>query len=157
KLLLKRRRDRRRHRLGAGAGQRGAHLNGGEVDRRQIRHRQEPVRHEPERDQTQHDERRHDGPLDEQLGDVHGFTLLLLSLATTRLPATRRNCPVATTTSPGSMPFARTDSFSFAKATVTGFTSTVLSGFTRKTYVPCCPVWTACESTTMASFTVVSV
>ena len=47
-LLLERRRDRRRHRLRARAGQRRAHRDRREVDVRQIAHRQLPVRDDAE-------------------------------------------------------------------------------------------------------------
>src|SRR6185503_9659897 len=71
-------------------------------------------------------------------------------LMLTRAPGTSRICPSVTTVSPAVAPLASTVSLPFSRDTVTGRTSTVLSGLTTNTYGPCCPVWTAAAGTTTA-------
>ena len=72
-LLLQRRGDRRSHRLRAGAGQLGAHLDRREVDVGQLRDRQLAIGHDPEGEDADHDQQGHDRAADEDLGEVHAF------------------------------------------------------------------------------------
>ena len=70
-LLLERQRDRRGHRIGARAGQRGAHLNGGEVDRRQIADRELLIGERSEHEDAEHQQDRRDRARDEDRGEIH--------------------------------------------------------------------------------------
>ena len=70
-LLLERRRHGGRHRLGARAGERGAHRDRRVVDGGQVAHRELLVRDEAEQKDAGHDEGRHDRTPDEERGDAH--------------------------------------------------------------------------------------
>ena len=70
-LVLERRRDGRRHGLGAGAGQARGDQERGEVDVRQIADRQRAVRHQAEQRDGGHQQAGGDGTAYECFGDVH--------------------------------------------------------------------------------------
>ena len=148
-LPLERRRHRRRHGVGARAGQARRDLDGGEVHVGQVAHRQQAIGDDAEDEDARHDQRGHDGPPDEELG-AHALT-------STRAPGTSRSWPSVTTRSPAERPLVITVSRPSISPGVTGRDSTVRSGLTTKTYGPCCPVWMACDGTTRASVSVVSV
>ena len=83
---LERRRDGRSHRLGAGAGERGVDLDGGEVDARQGRDRQERVRREAREQQRRREQGRSDWAPDERTRDRHRIGARCSRHATRALP-----------------------------------------------------------------------
>ena len=72
-LALERRRDVVGHRVRAGAGVVGLHLDDRVVHGGQVVHRQLPVAEDAEQHHRGGEDRRHDRPADERLGQVHGF------------------------------------------------------------------------------------
>ena len=74
-LLFERRRHRRGHRVGAGAGVVDRHHDGREVDIGQRRHRQQPVGADAEHQDPQHQQGGGDRPADKGFRDVHGQRL----------------------------------------------------------------------------------
>src|SRR5581483_3753752 len=123
KLALQRRRHGGCHRLRIRPGQLGGHLNGREVDVGQVADGQRTISGNAEEQDADHDERRHHRPGDEDLVDVHDFTL-------TFAPGASRSWPSVTTVSPGATLPCTTTRLSTARPTVTGRNSTVESDFT---------------------------
>ncbi len=70
-LLLERRRDRRRHRVRAGAGIIDRHHDGRKIDVRQRRDRQQAVGADAEHQHAQHHQRGRDRPADKRFRNAH--------------------------------------------------------------------------------------
>ena len=104
-LLLERRRNRRSHRLRAGAGQLGGHLDGRKIDVRQRRDRQQAVRGEAEDQDAGHHQHRHHRPTDPDFAEVHEASAPGFAICT-RTFGPSRSCPRVTTRSPGCRPWA---------------------------------------------------
>jgi len=98
-----------------------------EVDRGQGADREQPVGRDAEDQDAHHDEDRHDGAPDEDLGNVHR-AFAPSGWIFTLAPLDSRSAPRTTTLSPGSSPLATTDRSPSPRATVTGRTSTPISG-----------------------------
>src|SRR5262249_47411023 len=147
-LLFQRGRHRRGHGVRVRPRERRGDLDGREIHVREVADRQDSVAHDAEEQDPRHDERGHHRPANEDLGhapafgDGAGLGAVAgapgAGLISTRAPGTSRSWPSVTTRSPDWTPRSRTASGPWVTRSVTGRTSTVLSGFTTNTY---CPFW----------------
>src|SRR5207237_9873433 len=107
--------DGRGHRLRAGPGQGGGHLQGWEIDVGQVADRQRVVPQCPRQDDRDRQQGGHHRAEDERLADVHFAApspagTVSAGFASTLPPGATRSCPSTTTTSPPFSPLAITAS-----------------------------------------------
>ncbi len=133
-LLLERRRHRRRHRLRAGAGQTGGHLNRGEIDVRQIADGQGTIAEDAEEQDRQHQQAGHDRPADEEFREIHDPASSESLGDVDPVPGDQAHLPVGDDGLAGREPFRICGLVRRRVCpTLTWRASTVMSGFTTKT------------------------
>ena len=130
-----------RHGFRCGAGITHLHLNYGIVNRGKIVNGKTAIRQDAKENGRGGQHRRHYRTANKWLGDIHGCALSFAPGAPapvapaekgcvrTLAPGLRVNCPVTTTLSPAASPFETTTSSPWRWPSVTGRSSTVLSGF----------------------------
>src|SRR5262249_13839745 len=142
-LAFQRLRDRGGHDLGAGSRELSRYLDRREIDLRQRGHRKQRVSRRPEKQNPGHQQRGRDRPRDKSAGKVHvdfpfarsetsapGQPLQAGLFTATRAPGCRRYCPAVTTRAPAATPSSTMATPSVICPTLSGLTSTVLSGLT---------------------------
>src|SRR5207247_5109684 len=131
-------------------------LNGGIVDFGKRRNRKLPVCNHADQQQTNHQQRcryRTENKYSRGAHEAPGAAVCAVRLAGARgstcEPACSLSCPSTTTASPGAIPLAIELTLFCVSETATGRTSTVLSGLTVNTNVPCGPRCTATAGITV--------
>src|SRR5262249_13985593 len=166
-LPLEGRRHRRRHDRGARARVEREHLDDRIVDLRERGHRQLAIGDDAGEQDRDHQERGRDRAEDEEPG-IHapgvgaggcsfagrsGAPAVGSSVCTcTALPARSLSTPFTTTSSPAVTPPSTATSVPSVGPGDSGRTSTVWSGFTAYTNVPCGPRWIAATGTMTVCF-----